>query len=82
MGPAEHPWWAQMFLSAIKPEISTGGIWEKEEHQLEKTKTNQPENQTQAVAQSQAKKASLAECSGDPVPCIMHDSTVTPENAV
>lgn len=35
MGPAEHLWWAQMFLSAIKPEIITGGIWDKEENQLE-----------------------------------------------
>lgn len=36
--PAEHPLWAQMFSSAIKPEIITGGTWDKEEHQLEKKK--------------------------------------------
>lgn len=82
MLPAEHPLWAQMLSCAIKPEIITGGTWDKEEHQLEKTRTNQPENQTQAVAHSQATKASLAESGRDPVPCVMHDSEVTPENAV
>lgn len=54
MVPAEHPLWAHMFSSAIKPEIITGDTWDESKHQLEKMRTNQPENLTQSVAHSQA----------------------------
>lgn len=36
MVPPEHPLWAQMLSSAIKPEIITSGTWDKE-NKLEKT---------------------------------------------
>lgn len=45
----------------------------KEEHQLGKTKANQPENRTQAVAHSQATKTALPDSSEDPIICVTYD---------
>lgn len=81
MVPAEHPLWAQMFSSAIKPEIITGGTWDKEQHELQK-KQRQSNQKTKPKLLLTAKLQRPLWQSAVEILFLVHDSEVSPENAV